>query len=354
MTATVASYLGAAQHRPRPLPLFLSMLRSETADAPERQADALRGLRAYQQAERPPAPPPMPVVAEAGRARVRDYGGSGPPVLFVPSLINPPDILDLDEERSLLRWLATQNVRPLLLDWGSPRPEERDLSIGGHIETMLLPLIDTLGTDVALAGYCLGGTMALAAASLRPARSLTLIAAPWHFANYPGEMRAALADLWHQAEPATDALGVLPMEVLQAAFWRLDPKRTIAKYEAFGRREADEVASRAFVRLEDWANDGPPLTRGAARELMLDLYLDDRSGKGSWQVGGRVIDPAALGCPVLEIVSTSDRIVPAASAAGIGERIDLALGHVGMIVSKRAKAALWEPLAAALSRPQRS
>jgi polyhydroxyalkanoate synthase len=334
--------------------LFLSMLRSETAEEPERMAAALKGLRAYQQAPRSPAPTPMPIAAEVGRAKVRDYGGEGPPVLFVPSLINPPDILDLDEERSLLRWLATQGVRPLLLDWGAPLASERELSIAGHVETMLLPLIETLGKDVALAGYCLGGTMALAAATLRPVRALALIAAPWRFGAYPAAMRDALADLWRQSEAATDTLGVLPMEVLQAAFWRLDPKRTIAKYEAFGRREPDEIASRAFVRLEDWANDGPPLTRGAARELMLDLYLEDRSGKGGWQVEGRTIDPAALTLPVLEIASETDRIVPAASSAGIGERIDLSLGHVGMIVGGRARTALWEPLAAMLSRPQRS
>lgn len=331
------------------------MLRSETAEEPERTAAALKGLRAYQRAERHPAPPPMPVAATAGRARVHDYGGDGPPVLFVPSLINPPDILDLDAEKSLLRWLATQSVRPLLLDWGSPRADERDLSIAGHVETMLLPLIDALGPDLTLAGYCLGGTMALAAAALRPVKRLVLIAAPWRFGAYPPEMRHALSDLWRQSEPATDTLGVLPMEVLQSAFWRLDPKRTIAKYEAFGRRAADDdAAARAFVRLEDWANDGPPLTRGAARELMLDLYLDDRTGTGGWQVGGRTIDPISLPMPILEIASTSDRIVPAASAAGIGERIDLSLGHVGMIVSGRARAALWEPLARWLSQPQRS
>jgi polyhydroxyalkanoate synthase len=334
------------------------MLRSETTEDPERTAAALKGLRAYQQAERPPAPAAMPVIATAGRAKVHDYGGAGdgkgPPILFVPSLINPSDILDLDAERSLLRWLAQHGVRPLLLDWGSPLGSERDLSIAGHVETMLLPLIDQIGQDVSLAGYCLGGTMALAAATLRPVRSLTLIAAPWHFTAYPPAMRDALADLWRQSESTTDALGVLPMEVLQAAFWRLDPRRTIAKYEAFGRRSHETIGSRAFVRLEDWANDGPPLTRGAARELMLDLYLADRSGKGEWQVGGRTIDPAGLTMPLLEITSTTDRIVPAASTAGIGKRLDLVLGHVGMIVGGRARAALWEPLAGWLSQPQRN
>ena len=71
----------------------------------------------------------MPVVAAAGRAGLRDYGGSGPPVVFVPSLINPPHVLDLAEANSLLRWLAAQGVRPLLVDWGTPAPAERDLTL---------------------------------------------------------------------------------------------------------------------------------------------------------------------------------------------------------------------------------
>jgi len=295
-------------------------------------------------------PSPMPVVARAGRAVVRDYGGSGPAILFVPSLINPPDVLDIDPERSLLRWLATQGLRPLLLDWGSPLPEERELNVAGHVETMLLPLIDAIGTPISLVGYCLGGTMAIAAAALRPIAALALIATPWRFADYPDSTREALADLWRTAEPATDALGVLPMEILQAAFWRLDPKRTIAKYEAHGLRDPADPQSQAFVRLEDWANDGPPLTRGAARELFLDLFADDTPGKGKWQVGGTNIDPQALTMPVLEIASTVDRIVPAATTPGVGERHDLELGHVGMIVGSRAKQSLWEPLAEWLSR----
>ena len=122
------------------------MLRSETANSPDRTAAALKGLRLYQQANRTAGPPPMPIIARAGRAAIRDFGGAGPAVLFVPSLINPPDVLDIDEGRSLLRWLAaTQGVRPLLLDWGAPHPHEGDLTVAGHVETMLLPLIDAIG-----------------------------------------------------------------------------------------------------------------------------------------------------------------------------------------------------------------
>ena len=145
-----------------------------------------------------------------------------------------------------------------------------------------------------------------------------------------------------------ERLGVLPMEVLQSAFWSLDPARTVGKFEQLA--DADEAATRAFVTLEDWANDGPPLSYAAARELLEDFFAGDLPGSGGWHVGGQAIDPATLPCPILNIVSTTDRIVPAASASAAGERIELARGHVGMVVGSRAKAELWEPLAAWLSR----
>jgi polyhydroxyalkanoate synthase len=289
----------------------------------------------------------MPVVARQNGARLRDYGGDGPAVLFVPSLINPPSVLDLSADRSLLRWLAGRGRRVLLLDWGWPDEARRGLSVGAHVERILLPLIDGLGEKPALVGYCLGGTMALAAAQLAEVRAVATIAAPWRFAGFPDEARASLAQLWAQSQPALGALGVLPMEVLQSAFWSLDPARTVAKFEAYAKAEGEKA--RDFVTLEDWANDGPPLAGAAARELFEDLFAADLPGHGLWRVGGATIDPAALPCPVLNIVSTSDRIVPAATAAPAGERLDLALGHVGMVVGGRARGALWEPLARWLS-----
>jgi len=311
---------------------------------------ALAGLRAYQQAARPPRPAPMPAIAETDGAALRDYGGSGPPLVVVPSLINPPTVLDLAEGNSLLRWLAARGRRVLLVDWGWPEEGRRSRSVAGHVERILLPLLEALGEPADLAGYCLGGTMALAAARPAAARSLALIAAPWRFAGFPDEARADLARLWAQARPAAEALGLLPMEVLQSAFWSLDPERTVAKFEAFAAMAPDSAPARAFVALEDWANDGPPLAVAAARELFEDLFAADLPGAGRWRVAGAAIDPAGLAMPVLDVVSTSDRIVPAASAAGLGERLELASGHVGMVVGSRARAGLWAALDAWLSR----
>ena len=320
------------------------MLRSETAASPERRAAALAGLRAYQQADRAPERAPKPAIATAGRASLRDYGGTGQAVVFVPSLINPPRVLDLARGNSLLRWLARQGVRPMLVDWGTPGPEDRDMDVAGHVEQLLLPLLRALRAPPVLAGYCLGGTMAMAAASRTPTAGLALIAAPWHFAGY-GDSRSAMSELWDAAFEPCEKLGLVPMEVLQSGFWQLDPRRTIAKFERFGQIPPGSAQARSFVALEDWANEGAPLTFGAGRQLFDDFLVADLPGRGKWEVGGQIVRPEAIDAPIMSFVSTSDRIVPAATSTRIGAQTQVSLGHVGMIVGARARPALWQPLA---------
>lgn len=320
------------------------MLRSETAASPERTARAMAGLARFQTAPRPVAAAPMPAPVRAGRASLRDYGGAGRPVVFIPSLINPPEILDLSPDTSVLRWMAARGVRTWLVDWGTPDAADRDLDLGDHVERLLAPMLAALPEPPVLVGYCLGGTLAVAAAAIAPVAGVATIAAPWHFAGY-GDARAEMARLWAMVQPTAEALGVLPMEVLQSAFWALDPARTIAKYERFADLPPDSDAARAFVTLEDWANAGAPLPYAAARALYVDCVAQDRPGRGEWTVAGRTVDPLALACPTVEFVSLTDRIVPADTAIGWRDRRDLSLGHVGMMVGGRARSGLWEPLA---------
>jgi polyhydroxyalkanoate synthase len=325
------------------------MLREETAASPERRAAALAGLQAYQQAPRGPKKRPAPVRFRRGRGRLRDYGGTGRAVIFVPSLINPPFILDLAPQNSLLRWCSEQGLHPYLLDWGNPSPADRDMDVTAHVERILLPLIARFAAPPLLVGYCLGGTLALGAAAAADVAGVALLAAPWHFAGFGGG-RQAIAGLWQAAKPACEAMGLVPMEVLQTGFWRLDPARTIAKYEAFGRMAPGSPGWDGFIALEDWANAGAPLPFAAGRQLFEDFVGGDLTGLGGWHVAGRKVDPLALRCPTVDFVSLNDRIVPRESAANLADRRDLAAGHVGMVVGGRARAQLWEPLADWLKR----
>ncbi|WP_238147042.1 alpha/beta fold hydrolase [Rhizorhabdus dicambivorans] len=326
------------------------MLRNETAGDPARMRAALAGLKAYQGAPRPPRRAEMPVLARIGRVTLRRYGAGGRPVLFVPSLINGSEILDLSIENSMMCGLAARGLDPVLLDWGSPAPEERDTDVGGHVESYILPALDAVGGDAVLAGYCLGGTMSIAAATLRPPKALILVAAPWDFAGFSSQTRNDLLALWRAAEPLADRLGLLPAEVLQQIFWRIDPARTIAKFEHFAGKDPTSTEGQNYVAVEDWANDGPPMPVAAGRELMEHLMAGNRSGALDWKVGGRIVDPGGLSIPTLNILSTTDRITPAASAWAGGERIALAEGHVGMVVGRRAPGSLWNHISTWLSQ----
>jgi polyhydroxyalkanoate synthase len=321
----------ALQHEraPRPLPLFLELVREVSLRDPALAADALAGLRKYEQAPRRERTAPKPETGRVRGATLRDHGGSGPTALLVPSLINPPRILDLDEEVSLTSAIARMGRRTLLLDWG-PANARSELSVAGHVEQLLLPLLRSIGEPVALIGYCLGGTMAIAAANVLPVERLATLAAPWNFSGYPEPSHRALRDMWSHSKAASNALGALPMEVLQAAFWSLDPERTVRKFAEFGRLEPGSADARRFIELEEWANEGEPLPYAAADELVEDLFGRDLPGSAGWTVGGRTSSDC-LSVPTLHLTAERDLIAPPQTAAS-GEIIAIPSGHVGMIV----------------------
>jgi polyhydroxyalkanoate synthase len=321
----------ALQHEraPRPLPLFLELVRDVSARDPRLGSDALAGLRAYQLAPRRERPPFKPEVARVRSASLRDHGGEGPPAVLVPSLINPPRILDLDEEVSVTGEIAAMGRRTLLLDWGKA-DERSELSIAGHVEQLLLPLLRSIGEPAALVGYCLGGTMAIAAANMVPVERVITLAAPWNFSRYPETSNRALQDVWRHSERAAKALGALPMEVLQATFWSLDPERTVRKFAEFGRLDAASPEARRFVELEEWANEGEPLPYPAAKELVEELFARDRPASGGWVIGGQSTSDQ-LSVPAVHLTAERDLIAPPQTAAS-GQVVAIPSGHVGMIV----------------------
>lgn len=328
--------------------MFLATITRVCAGDPARLARVLAGLRRYQDAAPATARLEHHEIARVGNVVLRDHGGAGPLVVVVPSLINPPTVLDLAPGNSLLDALVKSGLQVLMVDWGEPET----LNLSEMVEARLVSLLTEIGKPMALVGYCLGGTMALAAASRLGASvsRLALLAAPWHFGNY-GAAQGRLAEWWRNAAPLARRLGALPMELLQPAFWELDPDGLTTKYERFGTLP-DDAETQAFTILEDWSNGGQPLAVAAAREMAEDLFRDNLPGRGSWIVGGRAVEPASLDIPILDIIAGRDRIVPpdaALTAAGPGTALRLDMGHVGMIVGRRAPDLLWHPLASWLA-----
>lgn len=315
-------------------------------------AALLKGIAAYRRhPHRRPLEDP-PVLWREGAARLLDFGGRGRPVLFVPSLVNRAYVLDLDEGASLLRFLRANGVRPLLLDWGWPGEAERRFTLTDHIAGRLERAIQAAPRNLILAGYCMGGLLALAAALRQPerVRALALLATPWDFHADP--QAAGLAKLLPGLEPIMEPMGALPVDALQWLFAMLDPYGVGEKFRAFARLDAGSARARRFVALEDWLNDGVPLAAPVAREAIGGWYGDNTPMRGNWAVAGLPVEPAAWRGPAFLAIPARDRIVPPASARPLAAGMAAATvhvadaGHVGMVAGMGAEAALWRPLLA--------
>jgi polyhydroxyalkanoate synthase len=292
-----------------------------------------------------------------GDTRLLDYGtGGGRPVLFVPSLINRAYVLDLAEGYSMLRWLAGQGVRPLLLDWGWPGETERRFTltdyVAGRMERAMAAAAHATGEPPVLAGYCMGGTLAVAAAQRRPdlISGLALLAAPWDFHAPEPERAIQAAQTLPLLEPALAFSHSLPVDLLQSLFALLDPWGVADKYRSFARLPQDGERARLFVALEDWLNDGIPLAAEVARTCLGEWYGENAPARGNWRIAGLPVDPTAIAQPTFVAVPGRDRIVPPESARPLAGLIPGAVlhqpaaGHIGMAAGARAEASLWRPL----------
>ena len=314
----------------------------------------IAGIAAYRRHPWRRTLPEPPAIWSEGESRLLDYGGKGPPILFVPSLVNRGYILDLDRDASLLRFLAGAGFHPLLLDWGWPGERERRFTLTDYIAGRLERALGAITGKPILAGYCMGGLLALAAAQRKPERlrALALLATPWDFHADDAARADALARLLPLMAPAFALGHALPIDWLQTLFALVDPFGVGAKYRAFASLDPGSPRARRFVALEDWLNDGVPLAEPVARETLGGWYGENTPALGNWLIAGLPVDPAALSLPCLVAAPTRDRLVPPASARPLASLIPGATliepraGHIGMIAGMNAEAALWRPLLA--------
>jgi len=356
--SVVANTCDFSRRGPAPLTLHLMQMAALTAgsaDGPMRLARALAGIERYRHFPfRRPATTAS-VLARAGGSRLLDYGGDGRAVFIVPSLVNEATILDLLPDCSLIGHLKDAGLRPLLLDWGAPGEAETGFGLAGYLRRLgdlARSARQDLG-DLTLIGYCMGGTLGLAAAAARPglfARA-AFLAAPWDFHANAARHRALAGQVLPML-PALLSAPTIPPALLQSFFAGLAPEAALGKFGAFSAMAADSPEARRFVALEDWVNDGPPLARDAGLEVLRDWYANNLPGRGKWRPEGIAVRPDAIGGPVFCAVPQSDRIVPPTGALGLAaatppcRRVRPVSGHVGMVVGARGREQLWRPLTA--------
>lgn len=351
---------GAANASPIDDP-FRHALRREIARRLDRLA---AGVQAYRDHPAGRALDDPPAVWRDGSTVLRDVGAAhgvhcaadATPVLVVPSLVNRWQVLDLAPGRSFVRALAAEGLRAYVVDWGTPGEAERDLDAAGCVMRLgraLAWLKARAGKPLPVIGYCMGGTLVAGLAAHRPrdVSALVALAAPWDFhADRAGQGLLVTTGPW-LADLAM-RVGELPTDAIQMLFWSLDPWLVVNKFQRFAAMDMASDAARDFVLLEDWLNDGAPLPALVARDCLLGWYGQNLPGRGEWRIARKRVRPRDIATKSLVVIPANDRIVPPASAAGLvgpqglanATRLDLPLGHIGMMVGSRAVERCWRPV----------
>ncbi|MEO5375119.1 MAG: alpha/beta fold hydrolase [Alphaproteobacteria bacterium] len=335
---------------------FGAAVTRETFRRLEQYLDGLGAYRhhPYQRLLRDP-----PVIWDEGTTRLLDYGGDphGLPLLVVPSLVNRAYVLDLTEERSFLRYMAARGFRTFLVDWQAPGEEERDFTMTDYVMGRLARALDVVlaltGRAPVVAGYCMGGMLALGLTTRRPddTAGLVLLATPWDFHTDRDDHLGRLETMEPWFEALMRFAGELPVDVLQTLFAALDPTLADRKFRSFAALDPRSPKAREFVALEDWVNDGIPLAGPVARECLFEWYGRNTPANRQWPIGGAPVLPESHRAPALAVVPSRDRIVPPASAMALAEAIPgarphvVAAGHIGMVTGSGAVTLVYGPVA---------
>jgi polyhydroxyalkanoate synthase subunit PhaC len=269
------------------------------------------------------------------------------PVLIAYALVNRPYMVDLQEDRSLVRNLLRRGMDVYLIDWGYPGPTDRWLTIEDYVEGYIDDCVDVLRDrhgieQINLLGICQGGTFSLCYSALHPDKVANLITmvTPVDFHRKEG-----LLNVWAQyadVDLMVDALGNIPGEFMNFGFlmlrpWALNMRKYIDLLDILD----DEKELMNFLRMEKWIFDSPDQAGEAYRQFMKDFYIGNKLVRDEVRIGGRDVRLRNVTMPVLNLYGTQDHLVPPASSTALEAHVgtkdytvrSFPVGHIGMYVS---------------------
>jgi polyhydroxyalkanoate synthase len=102
--------------------------------------------------------------------------------------------------------------------------------------------------------------------------------------------------------------------------------------------------------MHQWVNDRQDFPGAAFRQLVVELYQQDKLIKNELRIGGRTVDLANIHWPALIIAAERDHITPLSATMPLFDRIASAdkakllipTGHVGLVAGRGAVKGLWQ------------
>lgn len=273
------------------------------------------------------------------------------PLLIAYALVNRPYMVDLQDNKSLVRQLLARGQDVYIIDWGYPDRSDRFLDLEDYIERFIGGAVDHLreayGIDaINLLGICQGGAFSLSYAALNPdkVRNLITMVTPVDF-HTPDNMlsnwtRGMDVDLF------VDTLGNVPADLMNMCYLTLKPWRLfVQKYVGMADILDDRAAMEDFLRMEKWIFDSPDQAGEAFRQFITMYYQRNGFVEGGIEIGGREVHLGMVEMPVLNIYAEQDHLVPPSASkplrglVGTEDYSELSFrgGHIGIYVSGRAQ-----------------
>lgn len=308
------------------------------------------------------APTSFEILGKNGRSKLYYFkpkeSAGKKPLFITPSIINKYYILDLMEGMSLIEYLTNSNTPVYLIDWGEARTHDRGASLEDHILKWLdwaikKSCMHAEVDSIDVLGQCIGGTFSTIYTALHPqlVNSLILLTTPIDFHD------DGLLSVWaNKSNIDIELLGKVWGNVyrgfLKESFQYLKPLDRIKKYNHLYNHSWDEQFLNKYLAINFWVDDcidfpGPTYTR-----YIKDFYQNNFLYNDKLIMEGKIVNLGDITCPIFVITSDDDIIVSSHSALSIIEKVNSEIkkakkingGHIGLLLSSKAKERLWVPI----------
>jgi polyhydroxyalkanoate synthase len=281
------------------------------------------------------------------------------PLLLVFALMNRPHILDLRPGHSYVEFMINRGYDVYLLDWGAPGIEDKNLTFDDYTLNYLPRAIRKMkmvsgATEFSLLGWCIGAILVTLYAALRPddgLRNLVLLTAPLDFSKKESITFGRWTDeRYFDVEKVLAAFGNVPPEMIEYGAKALKPvENYVGNYLRLWDNLENPQVVEAWHAMNTWVTDNISMTGGAFRQLIVDLYRNDRLMQGTMMIRGERVDLGRLRAKLLTVIAEADHITPPCQSETIVDKVSstdktilrIPGGHIGIMAGSGASKRTW-------------
>ena len=244
------------------------------------------------------------------------------PLLIIPPWINKFYILDLNPEKSFIKWCVNQGLTVFVISWVNPDAQLATKSFEDYMRAGPLAALDAIkqatGEDeVNAIGYCVGGTLMavtlawMAAKGDKRIASATFFAAQVNFTHAGDLMVFVNEEQLKSLEHKMAEQGYLEGSNMANAFNMLRSNDLIWPYVISNYLKGKQPYP---FDLLYWNSNSTRMPAANHSFYLRNCYLENKLSKGQMVIDNVQLDLGDVTIPIYNLATREDHIAPAKSA----------------------------------------